>query len=93
MNSVWVFNGSRNNFPSAVFSSREKAEFWIAEHRLSGCLTKYPLDASVYDWVIEQGYWTPSRPYQYEAKFVQSFSSAYLEHDHYEEGVRCGTND
>ena len=33
---VWVFNGSRGTFPSGDFSSREKAEAWIAANKLSG---------------------------------------------------------
>jgi hypothetical protein len=26
---VWVFNGARNHFPSAVFTERRLAEAWI----------------------------------------------------------------
>jgi hypothetical protein len=49
MDEIWVFNGG-GQFPAAVFSSREKAEVWIAERVLSGVLTKYPVDVPVYDW-------------------------------------------
>ncbi len=87
MDAVWVFNGDGGRFPSAVFSTRERAESWIAQHRLTGCLTKYPLDVPVYDWVIASGYFVPNHPYQEEAPFIQRFSSAYLEHHHYEGGV------
>ncbi|MFL5241941.1 MAG: hypothetical protein ACJ8FY_07520 [Gemmataceae bacterium] len=86
LNAVWVFNGEGGIFPAAVFSSRQKAEEWIARCKLSGCLTKYPMDNAVYDWVIAQGYWSPKEAHQREAKFIQSFSSAHLEHYHYEAG-------
>jgi len=87
MDAVWVFNGNRGNFPSGVFSTREKAEAWIAAHKLSGCLTKYPLDIGVYEWVIAHGYWQPKQPHHHEAEFIQRFSSASQEHYHYEAGV------
>jgi hypothetical protein len=90
MDSVWVFNGDSSTFPAAVFTTQELAETWIADNKLSGCLTKYPLDVSVYDWVIAKGYWEPKKPYQHEPKFKQCFSSAYLEHYHYEEGKEPG---
>lgn len=40
---VWVFNGANARLASDVFSSREKAEEWIAHHALTGLLTEYPL--------------------------------------------------
>ena len=92
MDAIWVFNGD-GQFPSAVFSSREKAEAWIGRHRLAGTLTKYPIDVSVYDWVIEKGYWKPTRPHQQTPKFIQQFSSAYMEHYHYECGESLGENE
>jgi hypothetical protein len=80
---VWVFNGNHNRFPSAVFSSTERAEEWIAAHRLSGTLTRYPVDVSVYDWVQERGYWRPRREEQKTPDFIANFSSAHAEHYHY----------
>ena len=86
MEVVWVFNGDRE-VPSAVFSTREKAEAWIAERRLSGMLTRYPLDMPVYDWAIASGAFKPKQPYQSEPRFIAQFSSASLEHYHYADGV------
>lgn len=83
---VWVFNGG-GRFPSGVFSTIEKAEEWIAGHRLSGVLTWYPLDAGMYDWVIAGGHWCPRTDEQRTAAFIGRFSSAYRHH-HYEVGVR-----
>jgi len=86
MEEVWIFSGSENSFPSAVFTGRPPAEQWIRKHSLSGTLTRYPVNVSVYDWVIEQGYFQPKKEYQSSPRFVQSFSSAYLEHYHYNSG-------
>jgi hypothetical protein len=83
---VWVFLGEGAVHPCAVFSSLELAEEWILSSKVSGILTKYQLDLSVYDWTIGLGYFKPSKPYQSEPKFVQKFSSAYAEHYHYENG-------
>lgn len=83
---IWVFKGDAGIFPSGVFSSREKAECWIAARGLSGCLTNYPLDIGVYEWAIEQGVFKPKREDQTTAAFIQRFSSAYLEHYHYHDG-------
>ena len=86
VDAVWVFNGYGGQFPSAVFSSREKAEAWIAERRLSGVLTKYPVDVPVYEWAIACDAFRPKRPDQFEPAFIQRFSSASQEHYHYEDG-------
>ena len=86
MQQVWVFNGG-GPFPSGVFSDRDKAEAWIAEHGLTGTLTLYPLDIGVYQWAIENGYFTPKRDDQQSAKFVERFTCGH-EHYHYENGKR-----
>ena len=80
---VWVFNGPRNQFPSAVFTSRDLAEAWIEGHKLRGTLTAYPLNVSVYDWVTGLGYFKPKEEEQTRPEFIASFSSAYQEHYHY----------
>lgn len=85
MNDVWVFNGG-GIFPAAVFTTRERAESWIALHALSGVLTKYPLDVGLYEWAVENGSFKPKRPDQSEPKFIARFSCASAEHYHYEAG-------
>ena len=87
---VWVFNGSGGSFPSGVFSGREKAEDWIRLHKLSGTLTEYPLDMGVYDWAIENGFFTPRKDHQLKADFIGTFSSASQKHDHYVNGENHG---
>jgi hypothetical protein len=43
-----------------------------------------PLDTGIYDWAIENGFFSPKRNEQKLGEFVQTFTSAYLEHYHYE---------
>ena len=89
LNVIWIFTGG-GLFPSGVFSSRDLAEAWIGKHRLTGVLTKYPVDIGAYDWAIESGFFTPDRPDQSQSKFIGRFSSASQEHYHYEEGKIAG---
>jgi hypothetical protein len=86
MNDVWVFNGEGGTFPAGVFASKKDAEAWIKANKLSGCLTKYPVGASVYDWAIAEGHWAPKPEHHRRPQFIQRFSSAYLEHYHYKGG-------
>jgi hypothetical protein len=89
MKSVWIFNGLGGKFPAAVFSSRKKANIWIEKHQVSGCLTKYPMNISVYDWIIAHKDWKPSKAGERTARFIQAFSHAGLEHYHYEFEKSC----
>lgn len=86
ISSVWIFNGSRANFPAGVFSNRETAEAWILKHRLTGVLTLYPIDQGAYDWSIENGYFTPKKQEHLEPEFIQKFGCASFEHYHFENG-------
>jgi hypothetical protein len=86
---VWVFHGANAQFTSAVFTSRSKAEEWIEENELSGMLTRYPLNTSIYDWAIQTGVWQPSREHHHNPEFKQRFTSAALEHVHFEHGHSC----
>lgn len=90
LDGVWVFN-SGGDFPAAVFSTRERAEAWIAERRVSGVLTKYTLDTAVYDWAIACGAFKPSRPDHSEPRFIARFSSASQEHYHFRDGVAASS--
>lgn len=86
---VWVFKAPRATFPGAVFSDPRRAREWIAEHRLTGILTAYPLDEGVYDWATRQGLFRSDRPA--EAGFIGSFTSAHQEHYHFTDGVEAGS--
>lgn len=85
---VWVFNGARSNFPSGIFTDLDRAERWIEQHRLTGTLTMYPVDAGVYDWAIDKGLFRPDQPHQATPDFIGGFTSASIEHHHYEDGRR-----
>ncbi|MDF1743702.1 MAG: hypothetical protein P1V19_08400 [Gimesia sp.] len=80
---IWVFHAEESKFTSGVFTTKLKAEQWIALHKLSGILTKYPVDTGVYDWAIEADVFRPTKEYQTSANFVGKFTSASQEHYHY----------
>lgn len=92
---VFVFNGAdptgRGNiaFASGVFSSRERAEEWIARRRLAGVLTAYPLNEGAYDWAVANGHFKPKRDDQRTPEFIGRFASGHL-HWHYDNGSEDG---
>jgi hypothetical protein len=83
---VWIFSGENSHLPSGAFSTKERAEEWIVREGLSGVLTRYPMDESVYDWAMRSGAFRPKVDKKMSAKQIQSFSSAALEHHHYSNG-------
>jgi hypothetical protein len=85
--SVWIFRGDGANWPSGVFSSEEMAERWIAEHRLTGMITEYPVDVGVYEWAVASGRFRPSKPQHSSSGFIGGFTTAAQEHGHYTEGA------
>ena len=90
---VWVFNGSYGS-PGGVFSTRERAEAWITERRLSGVLTAYPVDEGVFDWALRTGVLTGrARTRGDEPEFVASFSSVHQDHYHYVNGIEGASPD
>ncbi|MCO6538359.1 MAG: hypothetical protein J6567_10425 [Gilliamella sp.] len=50
---VWVFKRDNISMVSAVFSSLEKADNWVKLNKLTGVLTKMPIDIGGYDWCIQ----------------------------------------
>ncbi len=84
---MWVVQGSRASFPSAIFSSKEKAVQWIEKYKISGMLSKYPIDISIYDWTIMKGFFKPKRDVQKTPDFIQSFSTVYIEDSQYVDGI------
>jgi hypothetical protein len=87
---VWVFNSVESAFPGAVFTDKEKADAWIAKHKLSGTLTLYPLDVGVYDLFVENGWFKPKKPRHCEPGFIGGFTDAGQDHEHYEDGRYAG---
>jgi len=87
---IWIFKGVQRypGFPSGIFLSLGSAEQWIKKYKLTGTLTKYPVETGIYDWAIEQGYFIPQKDEHRQASFIANFSSASQEHYHYDEGRR-----
>ena len=85
-NTVWIFNAANSRFAGGAFTTRENAESWIAENKLSGVLTEYPLDVGVFDWAVRNGLFTPKPTKEITAEFVGSFTTAAQQHAHYEDG-------
>jgi len=93
MTEVWVFTGERNMpsnhtiFPGGVFSTQERAEAWISNHKLSGVLTQYQVDVRAYDFAVTNGHFKPNRPHHYTSEFIGRFSGGEI-HFHYVAGLR-----
>lgn len=68
----------------APCSPREQAEGWINANGLQGTLTKYPVDVPVYDFAIQNGWFTQKSDRERSGEFIQRFSSASMEHYHYD---------
>lgn len=83
---IWVFTAEGAPMPSACFSSRENGEKWIQKVKATGVLTQMPVDVSVYDWATDNGHFSPKGPHQTGPKFQAKFTSASLEHYHYQAG-------
>ncbi len=83
---VYVFNGNNSSFASAIFTTKELAVDWITFNKLSGILSVYPLNISLHDWAIQQTFFTPKVEHQKQATFIQNFSTASMEHYHFENG-------
>ena len=84
---VWIFVGESGRFPSAVYVDCESACQWIANAKLTGVLTKYPVDIPVYDWAIKSKIFEPKKEEHFSARFIGKFTSAGMEHFHFENGI------
>lgn len=83
---VYVFTGKGASFPGGVFSEKKDAIDWIKKYSLSGMLSVYPTNIGLYDWAIENKYFEVKKEYQKEAKFIEKFTCASVEHLHFENG-------
>ncbi|MEO0462001.1 MAG: hypothetical protein AAF127_02650 [Pseudomonadota bacterium] len=85
MGFVYVFHGEGASFAAAVYSTVEDAKAAIVTNGMSGTLTAYPLGQTVYAHVVEEGLFKgKDSP---EPRYIQRFTSAYLEHFHFVDGV------
>ncbi|WP_343691317.1 hypothetical protein [Chitinophaga sp.] len=88
MESVWLFNGETGRFASAVFTELTFAEDWVKANRLTGTLTRYPVNIGVYDWALNEGIFNIKKEEHTSPVFIGNFTSAGQEHYHYENGDR-----
>ncbi|GKW24778.1 hypothetical protein PEC311524_23720 [Pectobacterium carotovorum subsp. carotovorum] len=87
MKEIWVFNGAMARFPSGIFFSLDNAKDWIKENRLTGVLTKYPVNKGVYDWAIENNFFCATEDKHKTPSFIGGFTCASMEHLHFEDGI------
>lgn len=73
-----------SSFPSGVFSSTEMAVAWIAEHQLSGVLTRYAIDVPAFEYSL---YLKSVSSKDQDGRFRQVWSGGEV-HSHFENGVR-----
>lgn len=85
--SVWAFHGQGGRFSSGIFMDKREAIAWIAQHKLTGVLTQYPLNQGVYDWAIENTLFEVTKAHESRAEFIQQFTCAGQQHYHFEHGV------
>ena len=84
---VWLFHAEGGRFASGVFSSVAGAEAWIAQHRLTGLLTGYPIDEGAYEWATRIGAFIPKSDEQRTPEFIGRFAPG-RHHYHFERGER-----
>ena len=78
---VYVFHGDGARFAAAVYSTVEDAKADIGSNRMSGILTAYPLDQTVYAHVVKEGLFEGKD--DPEPRYIQRFTSAYMGHLHF----------
>ena len=83
---VWVFNGAESRFPSGIFLQKVTAADWIKKKKLTGILTLYPVNIGVYEWAIGNDIFIPKKENHFSPSFIQGFTSASMEHYHFENG-------
>ncbi|MFC6565766.1 hypothetical protein [Actinoplanes utahensis] len=81
---VWVFNGPRSRFPSAVFATSEDGLAWAAEHGVSGVLAEYAFGGA-YDAAVRDGRFSPSKPHHGTPDHIAGFGPG-LNHIHLVDG-------
>ncbi len=88
MDFIWLFNGENGRFVSAVFTELLLAEDWISQHKLTGVLTRYPVNTGVYDWALKENMFQVKKEEHTTSQFIGKFTAAGQEHYHYENGKR-----
>lgn len=84
---VWMFSSTESPsvFPTGIWTSKEKAEVWIASVSASGVLSGYLLDKSAWDSNVRLGLLKLSKPERDTSEFKRKFTTA-IDHFHYKDG-------
>jgi hypothetical protein len=83
---MYVFTGNKSIFPVGIFNEFELASQNIEKYKLSGILTKYPININLYEWALDNNFLEIKNESQKNPKFIEQFSCASTEHYHFEEG-------
>jgi len=81
---VYIFHGEGAKFAASIYSDLASAKRDLYRLKLTGILTIYPVGKTIFDYVVEEGLFSPKD--DKTSKYIQCFSSAYLEHYHFENG-------
>lgn len=82
---VWIFHGERAGFASGVFPSAAAALEWVAQHRLTGIVTEYPIGVGAYDAAVREGRFRACRAHHGTPDHIAGFSPG-LGHIHVSDG-------
>jgi hypothetical protein len=83
---IYIFTSHYSPFPLGVFYDMENATEWIKKNSLTGILGEYPINIGLYDWAIENQYFIPKNDAEKQAKFIEKFTCASMNHFHFENG-------
>lgn len=83
MDFIWIVQGTEKHNIIACFEQQERAEAFIHAQQFKCILMQFPINISVYDWMIEKQYFKPKTDLEKSKRFKERFSSAYLAHDHF----------
>lgn len=77
---VWVFQCK--SAEAGVFTEFRLAALWARQHKVSGLLTRFPLNQGIYDWAVENDYLTEKQiGHGREGLYLGTFK-----HFHFENG-------
>ncbi|MCP4457115.1 MAG: hypothetical protein GY816_03660 [Cytophagales bacterium] len=89
---IWVFNGAGGQLSGGIFEDIIDAESWISQNSLTGMLTEYPVNIGVFDWAEQEDLVNMRTEKLAEKRtdpnFIGSFTTASMNHFHYEDGKR-----
>ena len=83
MQFIWLIQGTEKQNIIACFEEKEVAEAFIHQQQFKCILMQFPVNISVYDWMIEKQYFKPKTDLEQSKRFKERFRSSYLPHEHF----------